>query len=180
MTNTLQELAQINIFGAPFLFAYGVTWIVCGILWMKVKQSYAAIATLFQGMIALPIAFMILYLIGAFEYRPDLEEINQLSLIISMSQLLILPLLIAFYRKKYYTLIPFVFSGAGAIHFLFYSWLYQTIAYIIMSIIIAFAIAIVYGSDSNKESISNSAAAKVSFFTGLILIVTGTYFVFFL
>lgn len=179
MTGTLQELAQINVFGAPFLFAYGVTWIVCGILWMKVKQSYAGIATLFQGMIALPIALIILYLIGAFEYRPELGEINQLSLIISMSQLLIIPLLIAFYRKKHYTLIPFAFSGAGAIHFLLYSWLYQTIAYIIMSIIIAFAIAIVYGSDMGKESISNSAAAKASIFTGLILIVTGTYFVFF-
>lgn len=180
MTNILQDLAQVNIFGAPFLLAYGVTWIICGVLWMRVRPSYAAIATLFQGMVALPIALVTLYLIGAFEFRPEVEEINQLSLLISMSQLLILPLLIAFYRKKHYTLIPFVFSGAGAVHFLLYAWLYQTSAYIIMSIIIAFAIAIVCGSDKENEFISNSAAAKVCISTGLILIVIGTYFVVFL
>lgn len=177
MTTTLQDLAQINIFGAPFLFAYGATWMICGLLWIKVKPAYAAIATLFQGMLALPIALFILYSIGAFEYRPDIEEINQLSLLLSMSQLLILPLLIAMYRKKHYTLIPFVFSGAGAVHFLLYAWLYQTTVYIVMSIMIAFVIAIVYGMDGEDKYISETTAAKACISTGLILILTGTYFV---
>lgn len=177
MTTTLQKLAQINIFGAPFLFAYGFTWIICGILWLKVKSAYAAIATLFQGMVALPVALFILYSIGAFEFRPEVGEVNQLSLLMSMSQLLILPLLVAMYRKKHYTLIPFVFSGAGAVHFLLYAWLYQTPVYILMPIIIAFAIAIVYGTDKGDKFISESAAAKACIYTGLILILTGTYFV---
>ncbi len=85
----LQELAQVNIFGSPFLLAYGLTWMICGVLWLKVQQTYAAIATLFQGMIALPIALFIMNQIGAFALRPDVGEINQLSIFLAMSQLLI-------------------------------------------------------------------------------------------
>lgn len=176
MTTALQELAQINIFGAPFLFTYGITWIICALLWIKVKPAYAAIATLFQGMVSLPLALGILYLIDAFKYRPEVGEINNLSVLLAMSQLLILPLLIAMFRRKHYTLIPFVFSGAGAVHFLLYTWLYQTPVYIVLSIMIAFVIAIAYGADTESETVSATAAAKASLFTGLVLILAASYF----
>lgn len=176
MTTTLQELAQINIFGAPFLFTYGVTWTICALLWIKVQPAYAAIATLFQGMVSQPLALGILYLIDAFQYRPEVGEINDLSVLLAMSQLLILPLLIAMFRRKHYTLIPFVFSGAGAVHFLIYAWLYQTPVYIVLSLMIAFVIAIIYGADAESESVSTAAAARTSLFTGLLLILAASYF----
>ncbi len=177
MSTALQTLAQVNRFGAPFLLAYGMTWIVCGFLWRKIRPSYAAIATLFQGMVALPIALVILYFIDAFDHRPAIGEINQLSLLLSMSQILIIPLLIAMFRKKHYTLVPFVFSGAGAVHFLLYAWLYQTPIYILMSLLIAVVIAFVYGTDRENAFISKAAAAKASLFTGMILLLAGSYFV---
>lgn len=129
-------------------------------------------------MVALPIALAILYLIDTFKYRPEVGEINQLSVLLSMSQLLILPLLIAMFRRKHYTLIPFVFSGAGTVHFLLYTWLYQTPVYITLSIMVAFVIAIVYDADAESESISTTAAAKASIFTGLVLILVASYLVF--
>ena len=47
MIELLEELARVNYSGAPFLVAYGITWLVCGVLWQKIKLNYAAIATLF-------------------------------------------------------------------------------------------------------------------------------------
>lgn len=178
MIATLETLAQVNAFGAPFLFAYGFTWVICGLLWQKLLPAVAAIATLFQGMVALPIALGSLFWMGAFEFRPETGEINQLSMLMAMSQLLIIPLLIAIFRKKHYTLIPFVFSGAGAVHFLLYAWLYQTVGYIVMTIFIAVVLAILYGMDKESTFISENAAAKACYATGFILVITGTFFIF--
>lgn len=175
----LQSLAEINVFGAPFLFSYGVTWLICGILWKRMKSSQAAIATLFQGMFALPVALFISFQLGALENRPQSEILNHLSILIAMSQLLVLPLLIAMYQKKHYTLIPFVFSGAGAVHFILYTWLYQTPSYIVMALLIALALAIVYGTDQEKpgEMITKGGAAKACLFTGITLLGTALYFI---
>lgn len=127
-------------------------------------------------MIALPVALFIMSQIGAFTFRPDVEEINQLSLLLSMSQLLIIPLLIAMYQKRHFTLIPFIFSGAGAVHFLLYTWLYQTVIYIVMSILIAVVLAVCYGTNQKNDHVSKTSAANVCFSTGFILIATGIYF----
>lgn len=175
MNELLEELAKTNLSGAPFLFAYGMTWIICGVLWRKLRASTAAIATLFQGMIALPFALSIMFLIGAFVNRPDTGELNNLVIIIAMSQLLVLPLLIVMYRKQHYFLIPYVFSTAGAIHFLMYSWLYQSISYIIMPILIAIAISIIYFLDSDSKGLSASGASKACLATGVILLLNAVY-----
>ncbi len=81
------------------------------------------------------------------------------------------------YRTKHYTLIPFVFSGVGAVHFLPYAWLYQTAVYIVMPILIAVILAILYGKERHIESISETTAAKACLTTGFILLLTGMYFV---
>lgn len=177
MTETLKQLAQVNLSGAPFLLAYGVTWIICGILWKKVKPSYASLATLFQGMIALPVALLLMNVIGTFENRPAVEELNSLTIIIAMSQLLVLPLLIVMYTKKHFTLIPFVFSVAGAIHFLMYTWLYQTYAYTIMAVLIAVVLAIIYGKGGEESKLTTLSAAGACLSTGVILLFTAGYFI---
>ncbi len=177
MIENLEQLAQVNLSGSPFLFAYGVTWIICGILWKKVKESYASLATLFQGMIALPAALFLMNFIGAFENRPAVAELNSLTIIIAMSQLLVLPLLIAMFTKKHFTLIPFVFSVAAAIHFLMYTWLYQTYAYTIMAVSIAVALAIIYGKGGEETEITTTSAAQACLSTGVILLLTASYFI---
>ena len=176
--NLLIELADVNYSGAPFLIAYGLTWIVCGILWNKLNVSFAAIATLFQGLIALPIALFIMYTIGAFANRPDTGELNKLVIIIAMSQLLALPLLIAMFRKQHYSLIPIIFSTVGAVHFLMYTWLYQTVSYIIMPILIVISTTVVYFNNCDDNGFSTFGASKVCTITGVILLINAAYLIF--
>ncbi|MGP6145539.1 DUF7010 family protein [Jeotgalibaca sp. A122] len=171
MGNLLLQLSETNYGGAPFLFAYGLTWIICGVLWTKLKPAPAALATLFQGMVALPFALLLMGLIGAFKDRPGLGILNDLVIIVAMSQLLVLPLLVAFFRKKNYTLIPFVFSAAGAVHFLMYAWLYQTLVYIVMPVMIALVLSVTY-ADTTK------AASKACYMTGILLLLSASYLLF--
>lgn len=170
MEALLLELAEINYSGVPFLIAYGITWMLCGILWRKIKPAYAALGTLFQGMTALPIPLLMMYFIGAFANRPETGILNDLVIIVAMSQLLVLPLLIQMFRKEHYTLIPFLFSVAGAVHFLMYAWLYQTFAYIMMSVLIAVALAVVYER-------SEKAASRACFTTGILLLTTAFFLI---
>jgi len=175
MNELLEELAKTNLSGAPFLFAYGITWIICGVLWVKLRASMAAIATLFQGMFALPVALFIMFMIGAFVNRPETGELDSLVIIIAMSQLLVLPLLIVMFRKQHYFLIPYVFSTVGAVHFLMYTWLYQTISYVIMPVLIVIAISIIYYLNSDSKGLSASGASKACLATGAILLLNAVY-----
>lgn len=171
MEEMLQELAHINYSGAPFLVAYGLTWLLCGFIWQRGNEKLAALATLFQGMAALPLALLILFFIGALSQRPDIGLLNHLVIIIAMSQLLALPLLISMFKQEDFRLIPFVFSLAGTIHFVMYAWLYQTSAYILMSITIAVGLAVIYNRDKGK------AAALACYSTGIILWLTAGWFI---
>lgn len=177
MKDTLTQLAKVNISGAPFLIAYGITWVICGVIWKKASSKLASLATLFQGMIAFPIAMFIMYLIGAFDNRPETGILNELVIIIAISQMLVLPLLIAMYIKRHYTLIPFVFSSAGSIHFLLYTWLYQTYAYFIMSIFIALVQSMIYGWKAKDDITTPNKASLSSFSTGILLLLTAAYFI---
>jgi len=170
METLLLQLAEVNYSGAPFLIGYGITWIICGVLWRKLKSRYAALGTLFQGTIAFPIALLIMGFIGSFAKRPEIGILNDLVIIVAMSQLLVLPLLIQIFRKEHFTLIPFLFSAAGTVHFIIYAWLYQTSAYIAMSILIAVTLAITYEK-------SEIAAARVCFTTGILLLMTALFLI---
>lgn len=175
LVTILKQLAKLNYSGIFFLFCYGVTWNICGVLWIRVSNKIAAYATLFQGLVALPFALIISYFLGSFVGRPGGEIINQLSVLIAMSQLLVLPILIVFHIKKQYSFIPFIFSMASSIHFIFYTWLYQTILYVIMSLAISIGSSVIYYKDTTKhEQIpSTKAASVVCFFIGSMLITTG-------
>ncbi len=174
LLNTLHKLAIINYSGAPFLFCYGITWLICGYLWHKFSAKTAVYITLFQGMVALPAALGIMYAIGSFTYRPGDELLNQLSIIIAMSQLLVIPILIVFIIKEQYTLVPFIFSLTGAVHFLLYTWLYQTYFYIAMPIVLSIGIAAIYSFGTRKGDYhpSIAAASQICLLTGVVLILT--------
>lgn len=177
MGDLLQQLAVINYSGAPFLIAYGITWNFCGWMWLRFDPRIASLATLFQGMLALPLALALMYAIGAFDNRPDTGILNELIVIVAMSQLLVLPLLIAMFRKAHYAVIPFVFSAGGAVHFLMYTWLYQTISYLIMAIMIALALSMVYGRKSEDGKLISADASLACFVTGLLLLLNAAYLI---
>lgn len=135
---SLELLADQTLSGISFVTAYGLTWMVCGILWRRASARTAAYVTLFQGMVAFPLALGGSALMGAIgQARPVAEEITQLSVLIGTSQLLGLPLLILFVMKRWYTVVPVAFATLTSMHFVLYSWLYRTPVYIVLAIAVA-------------------------------------------
>lgn len=178
LENLLEGLARLNYSGAPFLIAFGVTWTLCGWIWIRFNSRIASLASLFQGTVALPCALFLMFAIGAFKSRPDIGILNDLIIIISMSQLLVIPLLISMFMKSQFTLIPFIFSAAAAIHFVMYTWMYQTTSYIIMAVSIVIALAIVHNRNTEDEKVSAMGASWACFLTGAILFTNAIYLVF--
>lgn len=138
LEESLERLADQALSGASFLAAYGLTWVVCAVLWRRRTERTAALATLFQGLVALPVALGLSVAIGALgAERPVADEITQLSVLVAVSQLLGLPFLIHLVATARYTLVPFAFAAITSMHFVLYSWLYRTPAYIVMAVVIS-------------------------------------------
>lgn len=155
------------------MIAYGLTWIVCAILWQKLSPKHAALATLFQGMVAFPVAIGLSFAIGALGGdRPVEESITQLSIYIGTSQLLGLPFLIYLYTRQHYTLMPYAFAAICAMHFVLYSWLYQTPYYVVMSVVIALGGFIIMATSRSKSIDNSLPASRVCLFTGLSMLAT--------
>ncbi|QVQ54280.1 hypothetical protein J4H86_11675 [Spiractinospora alimapuensis] len=175
LVESLRLLAEENVSGVAFLSAYGATWLICGALWRWASARTAALATLFQGMVAFPVAFALSALIGAVgQDRPVAEEITQLSILVGTSQLLGLPFLIYLVVKQQYTLVPLAFAGITSMHFVLYSWLYQTPVYIVMALMISLGTATVMFTTS--ETRRQAAPARVCFLTGGLLLSTALLF----
>lgn len=175
LVDSLALLAEQNMSGMSFLAAYGVTWLICGGLWRRASERVAAFATLFQGMIAFPVALGLSALIGAIgQARPVPEEVTQLSVLIGTSQLLGLPLLVFLIVKHQYTLVPFAFATITAMHFVLYSWLYQTPLYIAMAVVISLgAMTVMLTAPTTRPT---AGPARVSLLTGGILLATAAAF----
>lgn len=177
LITSLESLATQNIYGLSFLVAYGITWIICGILWRTAQPRSAALCTLFQGMVAFPLAIAFSYAIGAFDQdRPVEDAITQLSILIGTSQMLGIPLLIYLFVKKHFYLMPYVFAVICSMHFVLYSWLYQTPFYIIMAALISIGTTVVMLANSKMED--RDKASLVSVLTGGSMLATALIFLF--
>ncbi|MBO0596811.1 hypothetical protein I2485_15255 [Nesterenkonia sp. E16_7] len=175
LTSPLQELADQNISGAAFLLAYGMTWLVCAVLWERATSRTAAVATLFQGVIAFPAAIGLSFLIGAFNQpSPVPAEITQLSILIGTSQLLGLPFLIYLAVTERYSLLPVAFASMVSMHFVLYSWLYQTPWYIVMAVLISVAAVIMMATAPKAPE--RVGPARVCWVTGILLLLTAAAF----
>lgn len=171
LRESLHDLAMLNVYGISFLVAYGTTWVICGLLWLRVTPRLAALCTLFQGMVALPAALGLSFAIGALgNDRPVDEAITELSIYIAMSQLLGLPVLVYLYIREHYALVPYVFAAVCSMHFMLYSWLYQTPVYVAMAVVISVGATVVMlaGGKTTRERL----AARTSFLTGAAMIGT--------
>ncbi len=177
LTESLDALAEQNHHGIAFLLAYGGTWIACGVFWRILNPGHAALATLFQGLVASPIGLGISYAIGALgQDRPVDEAITELSLFIGGSQFLGLPFLIYLHKRAMYTLIPYGFAAICAMHFVLYSWLYQTPLYVVLSVslVIGGTIIMYFHADQPDET---RAASWVCFFIGGAMLLTSAAFI---
>jgi hypothetical protein len=123
-------------------------------------------------MIAAPIALALSYAIGALgQERPVDEAITQLAVFIGSSQLLGLPFLIFLYGRTLFTLIPCAFATVCAMHFVLYSWLYQTPWYVLMSVIIVIGGMGIMRARGERDT-ETRAASQVCLLTGLTMFAT--------
>lgn len=166
-------LGEATGHGWGFLAAYGGTWLVCAILWYRTSPRTAAYATLFQGMVALPIALGLTAITATVD-RPELDGMDMLSVLLSVGQLLVLPLVIFLVATRRYTLVPLAMAIVLVVHFAPYSWLYATPLYLIMGAAVAIGVTAAMGLkvriDLPEEQLSTIQAGRASLTTGLVLV----------
>lgn len=139
--NTLtfeQALTQVSASsagGAPFLIAYGITFIVTGILSFLLPENTAALVAMFQGAVALPAAFWLERRMGQGPMPAD-NPLKSLSGLMAMSQALAIPALIVVFNLNPRA-IPVVLAALGGVHFLPYAWLHRSRVYIFLAVTIA-------------------------------------------
>src|SRR5512135_559893 len=90
------EVSASSAGGAPFLIAYGITFLITAALSLFLPRPTAAIIAMFQGGVALPAAFWLERKMGSRRMSSH-NPLKPLSAQMAMSQALGLPLLILVY-----------------------------------------------------------------------------------
>ena len=131
----LDEVSGSSAGGAPFLICYGVTFIVTGILAFFLARETSALIAMFQGGVALPVAFMLERRIGTGRMSAE-NPLKSLSAQLAVSQALAIPFLIVAYNVNP-DQIPVMMAGLGGVHFLPYAWLHRTRIYVLIGVVIS-------------------------------------------
>jgi hypothetical protein len=142
-TKAFDDVSASSMGGAPFLIAYGATFLITAVLSFFIPRPTAALIAMFQGGLALPIAFWLERKMGKKRMDPD-NPLKSLSVQMAMSQALGLPALILLYSLNPRG-IPLALASLGGIHFLPYAWLHRTRIYIYFAVAVslgAFAIQV--------------------------------------
>jgi hypothetical protein len=129
------EVSASSAGGAPFLIAYGTTFLATAILSFFIPQQTAAMIAMFQGGLALPAAFWLERRLGWGRMAPD-NPLRSLSVQMAMSQALGLPILILVYSLNPRG-IPLALASLGGVHFLPYAWLHRTRIYAVLALAMA-------------------------------------------
>jgi hypothetical protein len=140
------EVSASSAGGAPFLMAYGATFIVSGVLSFVLSAETAALLVLFQGGVALPLAFWLERKMGWGRMAAD-NPLRALSVQLAMSQALALPALIVAYQMNPRS-IPVIMAGLGGVHLLPYAWLHRTQLYVALAVVLsvgAFGVQVLLG-----------------------------------
>jgi hypothetical protein len=145
----LDEVSASSAGGAPFLIAFGFTLFTSAIVSYFVPIHVAAVIVLFQGNLALPLAFWLERRLAHGTMSAD-NPLKSLSILMAMSQIVGLPaVFLAYNLHPAYA--PAALAAIGGVHFLPYAWLHRTRIYTILGVAIsagAFAIAVVAKRDS--------------------------------
>ena len=129
------EVSASSAGGAPFLIAYGATFLVSALLSFYLPHQTAALIAMFQGGLALPLAFWLERRMGSGKMAPD-NPLRSLSVQMAMSQALALPMLILVYSLNPRG-IPLALASLGGVHFLPYAWLHRTRIYAALAVAVA-------------------------------------------
>jgi len=158
------EVSRSSAGGAPFLIAYGTTFLITAVLSFFLPKSTTALIAMFQGGIALPAAFWLERKIGSGRMAPD-NPLRPLSVQMAMSQALGLPLLILVYSLNPAG-IPLALASLGGVHFLPYAWLHRTRIYVF------FAFAVSIGSFAIQLALAARAFSIILLFVAIVYWIT--------
>ncbi len=121
--------------GAPWLIAYGSTLAVTAAVSFSSSVKVSALVALFQGGIALPVAFLLERRLGA---GPLAKDHPMVSLVVQMAmvQVLALPAALLMYTAKP-EFVPATFAAIAGGHFLPYIWLHKTRIYLTLGLAVS-------------------------------------------
>jgi len=158
------EVSASSAGGAPFLIAYGSTFLITGILSLFIQRPTVALIAMFQGAVALPIAFWLERRMGTARMAPD-NPLKDLSMLMAVSQALGLPLLILVYSLDPRG-IPLALAALGGVHFLPYAWLHRTRIYM------AFAFIVAIGAFALQLGLGSAAFSYILLYVGIVYVLT--------
>lgn len=147
LKHALNEISASSAGGAPFLMAYGATFIITGLLSFFLPKPTAAMIAMFQGGVALPVALWLERRLGSMRMSSD-NPLRSLSAQLAMSQALAFPALIVAYSLNPGA-VPVVLASLGGVHFLPYAWLHRSRNYVILAVTVsfgAFVLQLILGS----------------------------------
>jgi hypothetical protein len=130
LRHALSDVSASSAGGAPFLIAYGATFLLTGILSFFLPRPTAALIAMFQGGVALPLAFWLERRLGSRRMAAD-NPLRPLSAQLAMSQALALPALIVAYSLNPGA-VPVMLAALGGMHFFPYAWLHRTRTYMFL------------------------------------------------
>jgi hypothetical protein len=87
------EVSASSAGGSPFLISYGATFFIIGLLSFFISEQSTALLAMFQGGVALPVAFWLERRMGTGRMAAD-NPLRSLSTLLAFSQVLALPALI--------------------------------------------------------------------------------------
>ena len=160
LTHAFNEVSASSAGGTAFLIAYGATFIISGILSFVLPAETAALIVLFQGGLALPVAFWLERRLGWGRMAAD-NPLRALSVQLAVSQALALPALIVAFDMNPRS-IPVMMAGLGGVHFLPYAWLHRTKLYT------ALAVAISFGAFGLQLLLGPPAFHIILFYVGVV------------
>lgn len=133
--HALDDVSASSAGGSPFLLSYGLTFCATAILSFLLPIRTVAVIAMFQGAVALPLAFWLECRLGLKRMASD-NPLRSLSGQMAISQALGLPALIATYSLDP-NLVPLVLASLGGVHFLPYAWLQRSHVYIYLAVAVS-------------------------------------------
>jgi hypothetical protein len=115
--------------------AFGATFLVCAVLSFYLPVRAAALLVMFQGSLALPLAFGLERRLGSRRVAAD-NPLRPLSVQMAMSQIVALPAVIIAFSLDPAT-VPAALAAVGGGHFLPYAWLQRTRFYVALGVAIS-------------------------------------------
>jgi hypothetical protein len=160
------EVSAASSGGAPFLLSFALTLGLTGVaaFWLDVRTT--ALITLFQGNVALPLAFWLERRMSAVRMSDD-NPLKSLSVQLAMSQLLALPMVLVLYQFAP-AAVPAAMGAVAGAHLLPYAWLQRTSLYLVL------AIGASVGSFAILMVLQSAAAPWTLLFLSTSYVVLGT------